>query len=238
VYFWVWPRLVRQPDAAAPARKNSEAQERLAAGKAAFQEGSYALALEKLIDAHWLCQRDPKALTYGESQQLNRIYWECALYANLVGRGPTERVLADLLDEAGEHPNPDDWAAHFRRKYRAKTVIFDGVVRFDRRARTLDRSEVRGSRVKARISIEGLQLFDYLPKEPRRWIFGARLASVRDEGEAGWVIRLEPDSGVLLTDRQALVTWNPALANDVEVDDVLQRQRDRLPALPATEPPP
>jgi hypothetical protein len=238
VYFWVWPLLVRQRETAPPARKNTEAQERLAAGSAAFHEGSYALALEKLIDAHRLCQADPAALTDAERQQLNRLYAECELYANLVGRGATERVLADLLDEAGVHPNPEDWAAHFRRKYRGKTVIFDGVVRLDRRGRALDRSEVRGSHVRAHIIVEDLLLFHYLPTEPRRWIFGARLASVRDEGDAGWVIRLEPNSGVLLIDRQALVTWNPSLANDAELDDVLQRQRDKLPGLPATEPPP
>jgi hypothetical protein len=234
-YFWAWPLLVRQPEPTPPTRRDTEAQERLAAGKAAFHEGSYALALEKLTDAHRLRERDPAALTDDEKHQLNRLYWECELYAKLVKRDIAERVLADLRTEAGLHLNPQDWDAYFRQNYRGKTVIFDVTVPLDK---TRNGVVDRGNKVNGRIRVEDLQLLGYLPAPPRRWIFGARLASVQDDAFWGWLIRLEPDSGVLLTDRQALVSWNPSLAKDAELDEILQRQRDKLPSLPAHELPP
>ena len=66
---------------------------------------------------------------------------------------------------------------------------------------------------------------------PCRVILGARLAGVSRERKAWWV-RLEPDSGVLLTDAPALEAACDAYHRDREVAAVLKRQAGWLAELP------
>ena len=70
--------------------------------------------------------------------------------------------------------------------------------------------------------------------EPRRMLFGARLAGLAREERGGhglWVIRLDPDSGVLLTDEDTAGACGPRPL-DPGLREVLRRQADWAAALP------
>ena len=74
--------------------------------------------------------------------------------------------------------------------------------------------------------LSDLGLLRRLPLDrPQRLLFGARLASVRREPGRGWVVRLEADSGVLITDPGAAVACFLS-PEDEEVHELLQRQDD------------
>jgi hypothetical protein len=65
-------------------------------------------------------------------------------------------------------------------------------------------------------------------------LFGARLAGLEREERGGhglWVIRLDPDSGVLLTDEDAAGACCPRPLDD-GLRAVLRRQADWAAALP------
>jgi hypothetical protein len=63
---------------------------------------------------------------------------------------------------------------------------------------------------RAHLELGDLQLLERLPlTQAQRVVFGGRLAGVRREPGRGWVVRLEPDSGVLLTDLGALAACLP-----------------------------
>jgi hypothetical protein len=75
----------------------------------------------------------------------------------------------------------------------------------------------------ARLALGDLKLLPTLPlQRPQRLLFGARLASVRPENGGVWVVHFVPDSGVLLTDPDAVHAAYP-LPTD-ELREVLERQ--------------
>lgn len=77
----------------------------------------------------------------------------------------------------------------------------------------------------AALDLNELALLRQLPLDsPRRVVFLARLASVRREPGRGWVVRLQADSGVLVTEAGAARVACPALGG-AEFDAVLARQR-------------
>jgi hypothetical protein len=68
----------------------------------------------------------------------------------------------------------------------------------------------------SRLELGDLTLLRRLPlDEPQRLVFGARLAGVGREAPGGWVVRLEADSGVLLTDPGAAAACCAAFADPV-----------------------
>ena len=57
-----------------------------------------------------------------------------------------------------------------------------------------------------RLALEDLAVLHDLPLDDRpRLIFGARLAGCEREPGGGWVVHFERDSGVLVTDHDAVV---------------------------------
>ena len=79
-----------------------------------------------------------------------------------------------------------------------------------------------------RLALEDLNVLQALPLERgRRVLFGVRLSAV-ERGPGGlWVIRFDPDGGVLLTDRGAVETVCPVPLGD-ELVEVLKRQEEWL----------
>ena len=83
--------------------------------------------------------------------------------------------------------------------------------------------EVEGTTV--RLALEDLVLLRDLPLDAEpRVIFGARLARCAREEGGTWVVRFEPDSGVLLTDAGAVEACFPA-AMDERLRETLVRQK-------------
>jgi hypothetical protein len=244
VFLWVWPHLGRQQDL--PKDSASPAREKLkhltGDGQRALAEGSFDLSLEKFTAAVRLRDGQPGLLDPAANRRLNQLYWQSDLLANQL-----DRPLAKLLEEAESFNEPAGWTARFKH-YHGKSVVFCDEVYLDPQGRPslLHDGEVtwkkEGSRVerRARIVLAGLKLLSKmaLPHErpaAQRWIFGARLASFTQQGDE-WVIRLEPDSGVLLTDGDAVKAWRPGLKGDPTLVDVLERQAELSEKIHVPEP--
>jgi hypothetical protein len=175
--------------------------------------------------------RAPGSRGEAEQRRLLQTWREADLYDRLLPI-PLEELLAAALNE----PVQEQWEASFQRNGAGRTVIFDDIVRRDVHNRPILACylvETGGARL--RVALEDLDLFRHLPAEPaRRVLFGARLASLRREAD-GWVVRFEPDSGVLLTDPDALNACCPGLV-DPEVREALLRQQNWLPRVPLAAP--
>jgi len=103
--------------------------------------------------------------------------------------------------------SPDEWALQFEEEYRGRSLVFDDAVRRDDRGRPALTDPVAPLEAEAaRAALEDLVLLHDLPLDDGpRLVFGARLAGCEREAGGGWVIRFERDSGVLLTDLDAVV---------------------------------
>ena len=241
LFLWVWPRLGRKAerlkDTVAPARTEFDRFTR--DGERDLADGSFALALEKFEAALKLRRAHPGLFDAGEDRQhLNQSYWQSYLLAKKL-----RPSLADVLHEANEYDKDDAWNAQFKQDYRGKWVVFDDQVYRDPRGQPvlLHDGEIRykrpDSRVEwhARVDLDDLRLLEKLPLRDRvnaqRWIFGARLASFTRDGD-DWVIRFDPDSGVLLTDGNAVRAWRPALKDDAALPEVLKRQAEQQVHVP------
>jgi tRNA A-37 threonylcarbamoyl transferase component Bud32 len=220
----------RQSEVTAPPSPGTVLQ-RLEAGKRALAEGKFRVALLELERA--VRQRDsqPELLSRAENRELDRLHREGALLARL-----SSHSLEDILRVAALVRDADEWQARFA-DHKGKAVLFDDVVGRDVQGRPVLRFlQVRVNDEAARVALEDLTLFGRLPLEPpRRLLFGARLASCGREPGGGWVVRFEPESAVLLTDRGAAVACCPALL-DAELDDVLARQKRWLDDTPGLTP--
>src|SRR5205807_1443510 len=149
--------------------------------------------------------------------QWAQVYRQAALLADLLAE-PLEDVLrhAAGVREA-------EWRADFRRRYQGRAVVFDTDVR-----RTADGYRLgyvlRAGDEEAHLDVGGLTVLRGLPlDQPQRLLFGVRLAAVGREAPGGWVVRFEPDSGVLLTDAAAAAACCPVLA-DSEGRALIDRQ--------------
>ncbi len=175
-----------------PAR---ELREQIQAGRKALAEGAFHQATLELGQARELVREQPQLLSGAELRELD----QCRRQADLLDRLLRES-LQELLDQAQMGPD-DEWQARFHKEYQGKTVIFDDTLKLDGEGRpALLATRVCCGEIEARIALEELDL--PMPQH-ERVIFGARLAGLAREQGGRWVIRLERDSGVLLTDRDA-----------------------------------
>jgi hypothetical protein len=142
---------------------------------------------------------------------------EAALYVNLASLG-----LEEMLDEAARATTPKEWASRFNDRYKGRGVVFDTDIRATP-ADPVGRYEIdyvilpiedvgsfraEGARPErsARVDFRGFELFDLAkPKVGDHVVFGARLAALEYDAEArGWVVRLEPRSGLFVRFHEAL----------------------------------
>jgi hypothetical protein len=196
--------------------------------------GSTHLARELLERAIQLRDAAPDQLTEAEHRELNQTQRQVALLTDLAPGG-----LTAMLEQAERAPTSQAWQARFRAEYLGRGVILDDVLRRPRNQTILGRvlSDLRQGPAFGRVVLDEVQLLQELPlQEPQRWIVGARVKSVDREGRAVWVIRLEPDSGVLFTEPALLPTEMPTLREDPEWPMVQQRQRALLETLPTPRP--
>lgn len=131
--------------------------------------------------------------------------------------------LTEIVQQARFVRDPREWAAQWA-DHRDRAILFDDVLRRDPHGRPVfARLVLMADDELLRVALEDLRLLQELPLEETRVIFGARLAACERETGGHWVIRLAPDSGVLLTEREAL---EAASAVDLGPDlpEVLARQ--------------
>lgn len=136
---------------------------------------------------------------------------EAAIFTTLVPE-PLEQILV----EASADPDEKKWSARFSTFYKGRSLFLDCTIRavpdatgsgsYDLDYRIIPNGE--GSRPNlrvGRIDLTGFRLFELTqPKLGDHVQFGARLASVTHDIDKGWLIGLEPESGVFLTHPRAL----------------------------------
>jgi hypothetical protein len=217
---------------AAPQREPArpDVRDLIAAGRDKLRGEEFHTAVNLFDQARRQSDKYPDALTAPERRELDRLHAQAALIADLLSES-----LDEILQRAAGTRDAER-QEQFNRRYRGRAVIFDDVVARDPAGRFgLGVFEVRAPGEPARVELSDLKLLPALPlAEPRRMLFGARLAGLAREERGGhglWVIRLEPDSGVLLTDEDAAGACCPRPLDD-ELKAVLRRQAEWAAALP------
>ncbi len=195
---------------------------RISAGRKALAEGNFHEAVQQFEAARALRDQKPQQLTATEIRDLNHLHRQAVLLDELLSQS-----LEELLRQAVGMTDAE-WQARFDRSYKGWAVMFDGQVRRDAAGRHHLDYRLFARDEPVRLELGDLKLLDTLPSaNPRRLLFGARLASIRREKNAAWVVRFQPASGVLLTDRGA-VSACCFQAIDPELEEVLQWQEARL----------
>jgi hypothetical protein len=226
----VLPGLMRPRDA-----EKSEEQFDLSGhvkkGHRQMGQGKFRLARRTLDEAVRRRDRDPAALSAAQHRELNQLHRQADILARLLNV-----TLAEVVRRAQLSRDAEEWALRFE-DFRGRSVIFDDAVGRDDRDRPVlahDVVEVKDERV--RLALEDLAVMHDLPLDERpRLVFGARLAGCEREPGGGWVVRFERDSGVLLTDLDAVVA---ALTQppDEGLKQVLARQQKWLDERAAVAP--
>jgi len=215
------PSLSRHPVSQVQAEEAdpSALRSRLESARRALLDGKRHIACRELDIALRERNRWPEALTAKEARDLNQLHRQADLLVRLLAL-----PLEEIVRQGKLVRDQEEWKTHFA-DYQGRTVVFDDVIRRD-----LEGRPVLGSHVievdneLVRVELEDLRVFGDLPLDDgARMIFGARLARCSREARGGWVIRFEPDSGVLLTE--------PGVAevSGLELDDdtrsTVERQR-------------
>lgn len=193
----------------------------LKAGREAFEQGKLRLAANELSAAEALRTRHPDTLGAAERRQLRQMHRQAQLLCDLLAE-----PLDDVLRQAADRSEVDEkeWQEEFAARYKDKAVLFDDEVRIEGNAGHRLATYVFTVRGRpAQVALSDLQVLRGLPLDrPQRMLIGARLASVRLEPGGNWVVRLVPESGVLLTDMPAVQAAYPLPAD--ELREVLERQ--------------
>jgi hypothetical protein len=255
---WLWPLLAAVPTVAfvilvyaavlrslQPSTHVSRAREsppdfdaQVQSGRKALAAGKFRLAADELQQAVGLLETHPERRRGAEGRDVTQLHRQAALLADLL----TE-PLGGILHSAKGMPE-EEWEAQFASRYRGHAVIFDadvtrdgaGQYRLDYQLMTDERrpapEEGRRDEPPPRIEVGDLRLLAALPRDrPPRLLFGARLASVAREPPGVWVIRFEPDSGVLLTDPAVVAACCPPPV-DEDLLAVSRRQKAWLDEFP------
>jgi hypothetical protein len=218
--------LARGPAASPLASPASDFVARSSAGQKALASGNFRRATDELSAARALLEQNPGAATAPEGRRIAQLHRQAALLADLLSES-----LGEILQRAAGLPD-EEWQAQFANRYRNHGVVFDADVTRAASGGWQIAFFVRAGPEPARIDGNDLKLLSALPRDrPPRLLFGARLASVRREPPGTWVVRFEPDSGVLLTDRDAVAACCPPPIDD-ELDALVARQNGWLAGLP------
>lgn len=209
------PWLPRRGAAEVPTRDDLLA--RMAAAQKQLGHGQFRLADAALAD---LGQADLRRLAPADLRELSHLRRQAALLAML-----SLFTAADLVRQARLAPGPAEWHKQWQ-DHRGRSMVFDDVVRRGEDGRPALADAVQPVEDETvRLAVDDLAVLRHLPLESgRRLLFGARLHSCEREEGGGWVIRFEPDSGVLLTDAGAVGALSTRdLGPDLK--DLLDRQR-------------
>jgi hypothetical protein len=198
-------------------------------GDRALAAGNLKQALEKFNRARTELESHPDLVPPAQARHFRQQHAQAALLKNLL-----DVSLEDLLQKASTNQDEEVWKEEFAERYKGKGVVFDAEVRRERDGFQLDYA-VRAGTEPARIDLSDLRFLAALPvNRSPRLLFGARLGSVAREpgaGGAAWVVRFEPDSGVLLTEPGVVKAAVPPPIDD-ELLDLLDRQAGWAAHLP------
>jgi len=174
----------------------------LATAQKLLAQGSYRLALAELAKGKGGATLRPE-----KERSWRQLAREAALLADLLAES-LEDIIANAAGTA-----PEEWEQEFAARYVGKAVVLDAAAsRAGKGGYALDYPLLTAA--PARIAVDDLQLLNDWGQDGRL-IFGARLGSLRVEvpGPA-WVVRFQPNSGVLLTQAEAASLSCPAFALD------------------------
>jgi hypothetical protein len=219
LYLVLRPYLERHHDLATVANPSKDVRDRFEAGRQALAVGSFRRARLLLEETQGMNAKAPGVLSAVEQHELRRLSRQADLLARLLPLS-----LQELLHQGLRINDDNEWQSLFA-DYQGRSVVFDDWVRRDSRGRPeLANYTVADGKDTARLALEDLSLWQRVPLEPpRRVLFGARLRRMAREPGGVWVVRFEPESGVLLTDARAAAAICPApLGADLE--EVLRRQ--------------
>lgn len=183
-------------------------------GQSAFDSGHFDEAKQKLAVAATAFER--LGIIDERGTQSRQLAEEAAILADRC-----QLKLDELIEEAARFQPVEEWPQRFATLYKGQSVVFDttisalptdslsGSYEIDHRI-LVGRGPVPSRQ--GRIDLQGFQLFETLkPQVGESKIFGARLDSLQF-GDGQWIIRLEPNSGILMTNFKALVQaeWVPS----------------------------
>jgi hypothetical protein len=192
-----------------------EAERGRTEGILALDEGNFDRAYQLLSAA----KKAVDALGGGveDADKIRQAADEAALFVDLCNRS-----LEDLFDEA-KRTDSGTWATRFDTLYKGRSILIDSQIAAEPEpggssayvlayrvfppGEASDFREPRAtSKPYADIDLAGFELFELArPKVGHQVTFGAKLASLRYEGEGDrWVVGLDPKSGVFILHRGAL----------------------------------
>jgi hypothetical protein len=211
-----------------PTSRSAEVRRQAAAARDAIRQRNFGHALATLDALRPDLEHPPGDLSSAEVQQLLQLHRQVDLVAGLLSI-----PLEELLVEAHQLPT-ERWASRFASSFAGRGVVFDALIEHDN-----DLGDSRldyvleAQRIPGRIALSDFQRARSLFRsaEPRRWVSGGKLASMRMEADARkppgqWVVRFAPTSLVLLTEPAILQALG--LAEDREWPEILDRQQRLL----------
>jgi hypothetical protein len=226
VYAMVLYSLRPPPSTASALAAVPDADAHAQAGRKALAAGKFRQAADELQQAVTLLDLQPDRHRSAEGRDVLQLQRQAALLADLLTQS-----LGEILQFAAQVPE-DEWQGKFTQDYRARSVVFDADVTRDGAGQYRLDYVVHGGVEPARVEVGDLRLLAALPRDrPPRLLFGARLASISREPPGVWVVRFQPDSGVLLTDPAAVAASCPAPI-DQELTDLVRRQKTWVDELP------
>jgi hypothetical protein len=197
---------------------------RLAVGRQSLLAGEFQQALDELDGVQQVLLSHPGDFTATQRRQLRQLQRQAALLVDWP-REPLERMVGRA---AGL--NAQEWQTVVG-GYRGKAFIFDLELRRDASRHYHVRCVQVGQGPPLRLELETLKILGFLPlEEPQRVLFAARLAEVRRDGADSVAVRLEPESGVLLTDIEAAVLGG--IVAEAALQPLLQKQQQWVAELP------
>lgn len=193
----------------------------LAKGQKLLAEGQFRLAYQTLHS-----QGDAQSLPL--SAQQRRTWRQTLRQASLLADLAPESLEEILRHAAGMRP--EEWQADFDNRYLGRAVVWDDE--FGRLAQggwVCKTYEVKQGADAVQLAFNDVKLLQRLePFAGQRFVIGVRYASIKLEPPGPrWVVRFDPDSGVLLTDPGAAATQSAALAGP-EGEQHLRRQAEWL----------
>jgi len=186
-------------------------------GRKALANGDFGKAARELDAANALADQHPKLLTSSAGRRLANVQQEAALL-NRWARQPLDEALKEMAPLKEER-----WQALMDLQ-RGKAFFFDVDVRRGADGTYHLEHHRPAAAQLLKLDVQNLKLLHKLPlSDSRRLIFGARLADVRREPGPPYLTRLEPDSGVLLTEPEAasICCFQPV---DASFQEVMDRQ--------------
>jgi hypothetical protein len=195
-------------------------------GKKLLSQGRFRDALDEIVEAGIWDIKVPGTLSPADKKSLKQANREAGLFSSLLNE-----PLEDILLHAAAERDDREWQAVFSDRYKGKSFLIFAETHRDVASRWVLDYDVFVRDKRARIDWENLKLLrDLRLDQPQRLFLGARLAKVEPEPGGTWVVRLDPDSGVLVTNAQAIgiVLFGPLEG----VDEVLKRQATWVMEMP------